>query len=144
LRDIGRKKELIVTALGKNISPTEIEGRLLASPLISQALVVGEGRNYLTALIVPEPERLRAEIRQRRIRVFSRGGALHNRQVLALYREELDRALADLSRHEQIARFHLLPRGFTIEQGELTPKGSLCRPVIADHFAREIEGLYAP
>jgi long-chain acyl-CoA synthetase len=138
----GRKKEILVTALGKNVEPTAIERLLTASPLILQALVVGEGRNYLSAILVPNPERLRAEIRARRLWVFSRRGALRHKQVQALYRAEIDRVLADLSRHEQIGRFLLLDRGFTIEAGELTPKGSLRREAILKNLNEEIESLY--
>ena len=75
LRITGRKKELIVTATGKNVAPVQIENLLTEDPLILQAIVVGDGRNYLTALIVPEPDLLRTEIRRRRIRVLSRGNA---------------------------------------------------------------------
>jgi long-chain acyl-CoA synthetase len=139
----GRKKEILVTALGKKVEPTAIERQLVASPLILQALVVGEGRNYLTAILVPNPERLRAEIRSRRLWVFSRRGALRHKQVLAMYRAEIDRLLTDLSRHEQIGRFVLLDRGFTIESGELTPKGSLRREAIVNQLAAEIEQMYA-
>lgn len=139
----GRKKEILVTALGKNVEPTAIERLLTASPLILQAMVVGEGRNYLSAILVPNPERLRAEIRERRLWVFSRRGALQHKQVQALYRAEIDRVLAELSRHEQIGRFLLLDRGFTIDAGELTPKGSLRREVILKNLNAEIERLYA-
>jgi len=138
----GRKKELIVTTTGKNVAPSAIETRLTASPLIAQAMVVGEGRSYLAALIVPEPEALRTLIKRKRLWVFSRRGALRHRQVLAHYRGEIDHRLSGLARHEQIGRFVLLPRGFSVEQGELTPKASLRRDAIANHFAPDINRLY--
>ena len=139
----GRKKEILVTALGKKVEPTAIERLLTASPLILQAMVIGEGRNYLSALIVPNPDQLRTEIKARRLWVFSRRGALRHKKVQAMYRAELDRLLKGISRHEQIGQFLLLGRGFTIESGELTPKGSLRREVILNNLAVEIEQLYA-
>lgn len=142
LRITGRKKEILVTAAGKKVAPTYLEQLMLQSPFILQAIVVGEGRNYLTALIVPDPQALRAEIRARRLWVFSRKGALRHRHVQQLYRDEIDRLLAGVSRHEQIGRFTLLDRGFTIESGELTPKASLRREAITKNFAATIDAMY--
>jgi long-chain acyl-CoA synthetase len=138
----GRKKEIIVTAAGKKVDPAHLEQLLRQSPFILQAMVVGEGRNYLAALIVPDPEALRAEIRRRRLFVLSRRGALRHRAVRELYRQEIKRLLAGVSRHEQIGRFALLDRGFTPESGELTPKASLRRDAIAVNHARLIERMY--
>lgn len=139
----GRKKELIVTALGKNVAPALIEGLLLSESLISQAFVVGDGRNYLAALIVPNPDALGAFIAAEKIPLSAPAEALTHPAVLAKYEERIRAALAGLSASEQIRRFALLPRGFTPEQGELTPKLSLRREVIASHFAAEIQSLYA-
>ena len=143
LRITGRKKELIVTAGGKNIAPAFIEGLLAEEPLIHQAIVIGDGRKYLTALIVPNPDTLRAEIISRRIPVTSAAEALVHPAVLELYRQRIDARLADVSECEQIQRFTLLPRGFTVEHEEQTPTLKLRRSVIQEHFAAEIEALYA-
>lgn len=142
LRIVGRKKEMIVTAGGKNVHPAYLESLLVQEPLIEQVCVVGEGRKHLAALIVPNPDRLRAEIRRMRLWVFSKTQALRHRKVLALYREALDRALACVSHHEQIPKFVLLDRGFAIERGETTPKLSLCRSVIEANFRDVIERMY--
>jgi long-chain acyl-CoA synthetase len=139
----GRKKDLIVTAAGKNIAPVAIESLLADEPLISQVVVLGEGRNYLAALIVPNPEALRAEIIERRIPVFSAAQALAHPDVLALYRQRIDQRLASLSENEQIGRFTLLDRGLTVEQAELTPTLKLRRATIQEHFAEVIERMYA-
>ena len=139
----GRKKDLIVTAAGKNIAPVAIESLLADEPLISQVVVVGEGRNFLAALIVPNSETLRAEIIDRHIPVFSPAQALAHPEVLALYRQRIDERLACLSENEQIGRFALLDRGLTVEQDELTPTLKLRRAVIQEHFADAIERLYA-
>jgi long-chain acyl-CoA synthetase len=115
---------------------------LCEDPLILQAIVLGDGRNYLTALIVPNPDMLKAEIIARRIFVTTPKQALAHAKVQALYRERIDQRLACVSPYEQVRRFTLLDRGFTIEQGELTPKLSLRRKEIESHFAKEIEAMY--
>ncbi len=138
----GRKKEIIVTATGKNIFPGHIEELLCRDPLILQAVVVGDRRDCLAALIVPDPDVLRAEIKRRRLWVFSRRGAVRHKKVLAMYRERIDAQLSELARHEQVRRFVVLDRGFTIEDGYMTAKLSLRRSAIEADFSREIEALY--
>lgn len=142
LRIVGRKKEMIVTAAGKNVHPTYLESLLAQEPLIEQVCVIGEGRKHLAALIVPNPDRLRAEIRRMRLWVFSKAQALRHRKVLALYRECLDRRLACVSHHEQVPKFVLLDRAFAIERGETTPKLSLCRAVIESNYRDVVERMY--
>lgn len=139
---LGRKKELIVLATGKNVAPTAIEGRLAGSNLIEQVCVVGDRRDYLTALVVPNPIALRREIRARRLWVWSKRRALSHPKVRELYRQEIVRLLGDLSSYEQVGEFVLLDRAFSAEQGELTPKMSLRRPVLQEHFADQIEAMY--
>jgi len=85
LRITGRKKELIITAGGKNIAPAYLEALLTADPLVAQAMVIGEGKKYLSALIVPDRDRLRAEIVAGQIPVASAAEAVAHPQVRALY-----------------------------------------------------------
>jgi long-chain acyl-CoA synthetase len=118
----GRKKELIVLSTGKNVSPTRVESLLTASPLVEQAAVFGEGRAGLVALVVP-------------VRSEGRGPS---REELAA---EIARRLAGAAKEEQVHHFAVLERPFSIERGELTPKLSLCREVIARNFAAELAGL---
>lgn len=143
LRIVGRKKEMIVLATGKKVAPTSVEQLLAGSPWIEQACVVGDGRKCLAALVVPNGEALRREIKRRRLWVWSRHRALTHPQVLALYREEIDRCLSGLAEFEQVAAFTLVGRAFSLELGEVTPKLSLCRKVIERRFAAEIEAMYA-
>ncbi len=139
---LGRSKELIVLATGKNVSPTRVEQRLAGSKLIEQVCVVGEGEKCLAALIVPNREALRAWIRKQRLLVWSRHRALNHPRVLQRYREEIDRLLADANREEQVGPFTLIGRAFSMEAGELTPKLSLCRKVLAERFADTISTMY--
>ena len=143
LRITGRKKEIIVTATGKNIFPAHLEALLCRDPFILQAMVVGNDRKYLSALIVPDPDVLKAEIWARRLLVFRRKSAVCHPVVLELYRERIERQLADVSQHEQVRRFKVLDRGFLPENGHLTPKLSLRRDRILRDFAQEIEELYS-
>ncbi|HZZ74139.1 MAG TPA: AMP-dependent synthetase/ligase [Pirellulales bacterium] len=139
----GRKKEILVTAGGKNIAPVAIEALLTEEPLIAQAVVFGDGRNYLTALIVPNPDVLREQIIKQALTVRSREEALVHPAVLDLYRAAIDERLRCLSRSEQIGRFALVGKGFSIESGELTPTLKLRRAMIQANHAALIEALYA-
>jgi long-chain acyl-CoA synthetase len=138
----GRKKEMIVTATGKNVFPAHLESLLCRDPFILQACVIGDRRHYLTALIVPDPDKLRAEIKRRRLFVFSKKSAVRHPQVVELYRQRIASQLSGLSPHEQVRQFTLLPRGFTVEEGHLTPKLSLRRDVVQRQFATEIDAMY--
>ena len=122
-----RKKEIIVTAGGKNVSPQNIELALKASRLVSQVLVIGDRRPYVAALIALDE----AEV------------AKANGDVQALVQEAVDNVNLDLSRFEQIKRFAILPREFSAAEDEVTPTLKLKRRVIEDHFAPEIERLYS-
>ncbi|MEN0110233.1 MAG: AMP-binding protein [Planctomycetota bacterium] len=135
----GRKKELIVLSTGRNVAPSRVEAALCASPWIEQACVVGDGEQGLRALLVPNPDRLRAEIRRRRLWVWSKRGALRHAAIRDRYREEIDVRLAGLAREEQVHAFTLLGRGFDRDAGEVTAKLSLRRDVIARRLRREID-----
>jgi len=127
LKITDRKKDLIITAGGKNIAPQNLENALKASRFISQALVIGDRRPYVTALITLDP----AEV----------DGA--GRDAQELVQEVVDDVNRDRVRVEQIKRFAILPRDFSQEEGELTPTLKLRRKIVHEHFADEIENLYA-
>jgi long-chain acyl-CoA synthetase len=138
----GRKKEIIVTSGGKNVSPVQLESLLTEDPLILQAIVIGDDRNYLTALIVPDPDRLRDVIIKQKWQIVSPVQALTHPQVIELFDQRIQSQLATVSRYEQVQVFTLLDRGFTIESGEMTPKLSLRRNIIAKNFEAQIEAMY--
>jgi long-chain acyl-CoA synthetase len=114
----------------------------LQEPLIAQVMVVGDGRNYLTALVVPDRDRLRSWIIANRVPVTSPAEALVHPQVRGLYAEAIARQLASVSNSEQVRRFTLLGRGFTIESGELTPTLKLRRSIVLENFANEVRQMY--
>jgi long-chain acyl-CoA synthetase len=138
----GRKKEIIVTLGGKNIAPVYLESLLGQDPLIMQALVVGDDRPCLAALIVPNPDVLAAELARQGIGPVSRDEVLTHPQVRALFERRIAERLKEVAPYEQVRTFALLPRPFTIEAGEMTAKLTLRRKVIEQHFAAEIETLY--
>ena len=139
----GRKKEIIVTSLGKNVAPVFLETLLTADPLISQAVVIGDGRKYLTALIVPDADNLRAEIFARKIAVLSREQAVVHPEVRELYQQVISQRLQTAADFEQIGQFTVMSRGFTIESGELTPTLKLRRAIIEENCAAEIQQMYS-
>ncbi|HWA99826.1 MAG TPA: AMP-dependent synthetase/ligase [Pirellulales bacterium] len=143
LKITGRKKELIVTAGGKNIAPVYLESLLVAEPLIHQAIVIGDGRNYLTALIVPDPAHLRAAIVDEGIPVTSAAEALAHERVRRLFADRIRQRFSEVSRYEQIGDFVLLDRAFSVEAGELTPTLKPRRGEIARQYADRIEAMYA-
>jgi long-chain acyl-CoA synthetase len=138
----GRKKEILVLTTGKKVVPTLVENLLCRDALVLQALVIGDARDFLTALIVPDPEVLRREIRARRWWIFGKRAATRHAGVGQLYRTVIAQQCAELSEHQRVKRFLVLDRGFTVEEGLLTPKLSLRRGEIQKEFAKEIEGLY--
>ena len=142
LRITGRKKEILVLASGKNIAPALIERLLCDDPLIAQAIVFGDGCKFLTALIVPEPSQLNAQISNLNLNFAQPSDAFVHPEVVALYRDRINVRLVDLSPQEQIGRFRLIGRAFSIEQDELTPTLKLRRRPIAEHFAAEIGAMY--
>jgi long-chain acyl-CoA synthetase len=135
----GRKKEIIITAGGKNIAPKNIEAALKNHPLISEAVVIGDRRKYLTALVT-----LDAEASARFLAERSIVGAPHmSDEVLAAVKAAVDEVNRDLARVEMVKKFHVLPRAFSIETGELTPTLKVKRNVVYRNFSSEIEAMYA-
>jgi long-chain acyl-CoA synthetase len=143
LRITGRKKEIIVTSGGKNVAPVLLESLLTEDPLIQQAVVLGDGRSCLSALIVVAATPLAEELRRRGIELDATdAAALGDERVRAAYAERIAARLADVSDFEQVRRFTLLARPFTPERDELTPTLKLRRGVIATRYAAEIEAMY--
>ncbi len=141
----GRKKDLIINSSGKNISPQEIETRLRFEPLVSQAVVIGDGRPYLTALLTLDPEMVRewATHHGRPAVDLDLEAMASDPEVLAEVADSVERVNAEHARVEGIKRWHVLPRDLTINSGELTPTLKVKRRVVADRWADEIEAMYA-
>jgi long-chain acyl-CoA synthetase len=143
LKIIDRKKELIITSGGKNVSPALVEYELQRHPLIGQACAIGDRRNYVTALLVLDPETTPAWARERGISFGSLADLAAHPEVLAEVERGIAAANAHLARPERVRRFTLLPAEWTARSGELTPSMKRRRRVIIDRYAKEIEELYS-
>jgi long-chain acyl-CoA synthetase len=139
---VDRKKELIITAGGKNISPANIENLLKQHPLVGQACVIGDRRAYLTALIVLDPEVAPAWAKAKGIEAAAVAELASHPDVVAEIQRAVDTANDQISRVENVRRFTILPAEWTPESEELTPTMKLKRRVILDKYADEIESMY--
>lgn len=139
----GRKKDLIITSGGKNLAPAPLEDWLRAHPLVSQCLVVGDNRPYVTALLTLEPDGLAHWQRMHKKQALSAAGLLVDDGLLRNLQQAVDEANSQVSRPESIRRFAVLPHEFTEEGGHMTPSMKLRRAAIVRDFAAEIERLYS-
>jgi len=140
----GRKKELIVTSGGKNVAPAVIEDRLRGHALVSQAMVVGDGKPYIAALITLDTEMLRPWKKRHGLPDDTPVAALRdNPDIVAAVQAAVDDANKAVSRAESIRKFRILDVDFTQESGQLSAKLGIRRSVLAKDFADEIEALYA-
>ena len=140
LKITGRKKELIVTSTGKKISPALIENMLKEHHLISHALVCGEGKSYLVALITLNPVEAAEFARAHGIAAANPGRSESMRQLVS---EMIDKVNARLSTSESIKRFELLDRDFEVAKNEVTPTGKIKREIVTEHYRDLIATLYA-
>lgn len=143
LKVVDRKKEIIITAGGKNIAPSNIENALKQHPLIGQATVIGEAKPYLTALIVLDPEVAPNWASQQGIEATSLPELAANPAVVEEIQTGVDEANKAFSRVEQIKKFTILPTEWTPESEELTPTLKLKRRVIDEKYSAEIERMYS-
>jgi long-chain acyl-CoA synthetase len=137
-----RKKDIIVTAGGKNVAPQNIENDLKLSKYVSQALVVGDRRPYVAALITLDEAEVRRWAAEQGVD-GDLASLSRDERVRELVQGIVDDVNRERSRYEQVKRFTILPRDFTMEEGEVTPTLKLRRRAVTEHFAAEIEELYA-
>lgn len=137
-----RKKDLLITAGGENIAPQVLEGQLKGVPVIAQAVVIGDRRKYLTALLTLDPDRVSAEAELAGSPARSVGEAA----TCDLFRRHLDKQIGTvnekLARVQTIKKFVIIPAEFSIDGGELTPTMKVKRKVVNQKYAREIESMY--
>jgi long-chain acyl-CoA synthetase len=135
----GRKKEIIITAGGKNIAPKNIEAAIKQLPAVAEAVVIGDRRKYLTVLVTLD------EVAAKKLAPEAEGGAALAAApaVRAAIQEQIDRVNETLARVGQVKKLAVLPRPFGIDTGELTPTMKIKRKVVAEKYAAEIEAMYA-
>lgn len=142
IRIVDRKKEIIVMSNGKNVAPQPIENALKASLYVEQAMLVGDRRNFITALVVPNFEQLKAFASEHRLDASNLPALLQHPQVQGLFAREIEKACQDFANFERVKKFSLLPREFDPAKNELTPTLKVKRRVVCDNFAAEIEAMY--
>ncbi len=139
---VGRKKEIIITAGGKNITPVNIEQEVKRHPLVSQCVVIGDRRPYLIALVTLDQEALTRFAAEQGM--LDEPGAMLNSPLV---RETIEQHIQEINKNfapvEQIKRFQILPNDLSQEGGELTPTLKIKRPVVATKYEKEIDELYA-
>jgi long-chain acyl-CoA synthetase len=138
----GRKKDIIITAGGKNITPANIEAEVKQHPLVSQCVVIGDRRPYLVALLTLDPEEAATYATQHGLPGDPEAMAT-NAQVREAIEEHIEKVNQKFARVEQVKRFKILPRDLSQQDGELTPTLKVKRNVVADKYAGEIESLYS-
>ena len=137
-----RKKELIVTAGGKNIAPTPIEAELKRAPIVAEAVLIGDRRQFIAALLVPDFETLRAQLAIPTTANDDAAQIVTWSEVTHLFDDVVQSVNAALPRYEQIKRFALLPAEFSVATGELTPTLKVRRRVVTERWAGVIDQLY--
>ncbi|TDW99900.1 AMP-dependent synthetase/ligase [Dinghuibacter silviterrae] len=143
LKITDRKKELFKTSGGKYVAPQAVEGKMKDSPYIEQVMVVGPERKFVGALIVPSFTSLKKWCVANGVPFDTNEAVVREPRVLALFQEEVERCNQTLNHIEQVKKFELLPHEWTVDKGEMTPKLSMKRKVITEHYATVIERIYA-
>lgn len=138
----GRKKELIVTAGGKNVAPAVLEDRLRAHPLVSQCMVVGDNQPFIAALVTIDPDMLKGWIAANNKTGATVATLVNDPDLIAVIQTAVDEANKAVSKAESIRKFAILAEDFTIAGGQLTAKLSVKRHVVASQYAETIEALY--
>lgn len=139
----GRKKEIIVTAGGKNVAPAALEDPIRANPIIGQVIVVGDQKPYISALVTLDEEMLPTWLKNNGLEDMPQNEAAKHPTVLAEIQRAVDGANAKVSRAESIRKFRVLDADLTEASGHLTPKLSIKRHIIVQDFASEIESMYS-
>lgn len=137
-----RKKELFKTSGGKYVAPQPIENKMKESPFIEQIVLVGDNKRFVSALIVPGFSKLREWAKQHGIEYTSNEAIIQNSMVLATFESVVAEYNQLFNQVEQVKKFTLLPREFTIDKGEMTPKLSIRRKQVLANFEKEIDEMY--
>ena len=140
---VERIKELMKTSYGQYVAPQLVEGTLGKDPFIEQIAVVADARHFVSALIVPSFESLEEYARSINLQYHSKADLLRHSAVVEFFEARIQALQQELARFQQVKKFTLLPRAFSVETGELTPTMKLRRSIIERNYRDEIEGMYA-
>ena len=142
LKITDRKKSLIVTSAGKNIAPAPIEVKLTSSSYIEQVHIIGDKRNFLTAIIVPNFDAVTNYLQGIQNNMSDINAIVEHPDVIELFNKEIEALMTNFARFETIKKFTLIPTPFSIEKGEMTPKMSIVRKVVEKNYSDLIDGMY--
>jgi long-chain acyl-CoA synthetase len=142
IRITGRKKEILVTAGGKNVSPTQLEDQIRLHPLVSQCMVVGDGKPFIAALVTIDPENIVGWASERG-KPADVEALTDDEDLIAEVQKAIDEANATVSKAEAIRKFAILPTDWTQESGELSLKLSLRRHIVMEKYGADVEALYS-
>lgn len=142
LKITDRKKDLIKTSCGKYIAPQPIENKLKMSPLIANAVVIGDRRKFCSALLAPNFEAVQSAAKEKNLPYDHPKDLLKSQDIAAMFGQEVERVNRDLPHHEKIKKFSVLDQDFTINGGELTPTMKVRRKVVEQHYKPLIDSLY--
>jgi len=137
-----RKKDLLVTSGGKNVAPQPIENLLKTSPYVANAVVIGDRRRFVAALVVPDFDKLKAYAQSQGIAFASLEELCRDRRIVEFLKGEVDRATPLLASYERVKKIVVLPRDFDIEKGEITPSLKVRRANVTAEYQAAIEALY--
>jgi long-chain acyl-CoA synthetase len=137
-----RKKDIIVTAGGKNVAPQQIENLLKTNPYITTAVAIGEGRRFMSALIVPNFEKLEEYATLNEVAHSDRSDLVAKDEIVDFVLSEVNKSLRDLAAYEKVKKIALLDRDLEISEGEITPTLKVKRNIIEKKYAGMIESLY--
>jgi long-chain acyl-CoA synthetase len=137
-----RKKDLIVTAGGKNVAPQPIENLIKTNPYVTNAVVLGDKRKFISALIVPDFEKLEEYAQAHNISYTGLEDLVKNDAVQGFIEAEINKSTPELASYEKVKRIVLLDRDFELESGEITPTLKVKRNIIEDKYKNRIESLY--
>ncbi len=142
LKITDRKKDIIITASGKNVAPQKIENRLKPNPHFLHVVVVGNRRPYISALVVPNPDKVKQAAQALGLQALDYGKLIHERTIYQHYMEQIQSAVEGLAPFEQIKKIVLLENDFSIERGEMTPTLKVRRRHVEDKYKDQIDQLY--
>jgi long-chain acyl-CoA synthetase len=143
LKITDRKKELFKTSGGKYVAPQPIENKMKESPFVEQIMLIGDNRRFVSALIVPSFAKLKEWAKTHGIQYTTNEEMIKNSMVLTMFESVVSEYNVLFNQVEQVKKFALLPREWTIDKGEMTPKLSMKRKVVLANFEKEIEAMYA-
>ena len=137
-----RKKDIIVTSGGKNVAPQPIEGILNLNPYISTALVIGDSRKFISALVVPDFEKLEEYAKQNNISFEDHCDLVKKEEIVRFIQEQVDRSAPNLASYEKVKKIALLDKEFEIEKGEITPTLKVKRNIVEEKYKSIIDAMY--